>query len=263
MNRLKAEEGYSLAELVIAMAVTSMLFAAVWLVFDTSQKGYTRAAALEDAQAGARSGLDRMLSELRLAGGYWVGVIGGGNGITAAAETSITFVADVDADTVSAGVETTLKSDASADVTLDVSGVPTAFNTYTDTSLNDYAYVANGAAREVRQVSKVSGSTITLASALTSTYSKDSIVRSVETVTFGLDTKTNSITRKLGGGTAETLVDNVSALKLTYYDGSNPPVTTTDLSQIREIAITLTTKGSDGSLRTLTSRVRPRNLEFY
>lgn len=236
-----------------------MVAAAVFWVYDVSQKTYIRASSLEDAQLGARAGVDRMASEFRLIGAYWVGVTGAGSAITAASATSVTFVGDIDADTVSAGVETALSADASAGTTISVSAA-TGFNTYSSTALNDYVYVAYGATREVRQLSKVSGTTLTLSAALTSSYLKDSVVRSVETVTYTFDSKASTITRKLGGGDAETLVDNVTDLTLKYFDSSSAE--TSDLSLIQEIQISLTTKGSDGSLRTLSSRVRPRNLSL-
>lgn len=260
MRRLSGEKGYTLTELLVVIAIFGMISAAVYWVFDVSQKTYIRASSLEDAQLGARVGLERMASEFRAIGAYWVGVTGAGSAITAASATSITFVGDVDADTVSAGVETTLSADASAGTTMNVSGTAAAFNTYSSTTLNDFVYVAYGATREVRQLSKVSGTTLTLSTALTSSYLKDSIVRSVETVTYIFDSKTSTITRKLGGVDKETLVENVTDLTLKYFDAAS--VETADLSLIQEIQISLTTKGSDGSLRTMASRVRPRNLSL-
>lgn len=112
MRRYTKAEGYTLVELLIVMAIVGMVAAAILGVYQVSQDIYIRATALEDAQLGARAGLDRMASELRLIGSYWVGAPCGlpnCPAITAATATSITFLADVDADTLNAaGQEITL-----------------------------------------------------------------------------------------------------------------------------------------------------------
>jgi len=262
VNRLSTaeENGYTLAELLIVIAILGMVAAAVAGVYQVSLQAYTRATSLEDAQLGARAGLDRMSTELRLIGAYWTGADGAGDAITAATPTSITFLADVDRDTVNNGVETTVSAAATL-TAVPVSGAADAFNVYSSSALNDYVYIVNGATREVRQIAGVAGTIITLATALTNIYPAGSIVRSVETVTYAFDATANTLTRSVGGSGADTILDNVTDLSLTYFDangaslGSSPTVTL-----IREIQISLTTRGSDGSARTMTSRVRPRNL---
>jgi prepilin-type N-terminal cleavage/methylation domain-containing protein len=262
----RGQKGYSLAELLVVVAIFGMISAAVYWVYDVSHRTYTVATSLEDAQVGARAGIDRMASELRLIGAFWSGVTGGGPSIIAATATSITFVGDVDGDTVNAGVQTTLAANANPGVTIGLSGTvaqaAAAFGTYANPTRNDFVYVANGVTREVRQLQSVSGTTLTLGSPLVNTYPAGSMVRSVETVTYAFDPAAGRITRALGGSTAEVVVENVTGLTLTYFDGSDPPAQTADPSQVREIAISVTAKGSDGSVRTLTSRVRPRNLSL-
>ena len=265
MTRFTREDGFTLTELLLVIAILGMVAAAIVGVYQISLQTYTRATSLEDAQLGARAGLDRMATELRLIGAYWTGAPGVGNAITAATTTSVSFMADVNGDTVNNGAETTVNTNPNS-TTVGVSGTATqaanAFNVYSTSALNDYLYVANGATREVKQIAGLSGTTITLSTALTNSYAAGSVVRSVEIVTYTFNAATSGLTRSVGGSGADTIVDNVTGLTLTYFDGSNPPVQTSTLSQIREIQISLTTRGSDGSLRTMASRVRPRNLSL-
>jgi prepilin-type N-terminal cleavage/methylation domain-containing protein len=266
MRRHTKAEGYTLVELLIVVAIVGMVAAGILGVYQVSQGIYTRATGLEDAQSGARAGLDRMASELRLIGSFWVGASGAGNAITAATSASITFMADVNGDTVVNNAETTVAAGTTASgTTVQVSGTATqaadAFNVYPQSpALNDYVYIAKGGRREVKQISVLAGTTLTLvAPALTTTYPAGSLVRSVEIVTYNF--AANSLTRSVGGSGNDTIIDNVTGLTLTYFDangtslGASPPP-----ASIREIQMSLTTQGADGSRRTMTSRVRPRNL---
>ncbi len=261
MRRHTKAEGYTLVELLIVMAIVGMVAAAIFGVHQVSQDIYTRATALEDAQLGSRAGLDRMASELRLIGAYWSGAAGAGPAITAATATSISFQADVDADTLNvAGQEITLTAPA-------VSGNTSILvNRTTGSSGNafkagEWVHVANGAKREVKQIAAdyTTGLTIPLTptTPLTSSFPgspQPATVRSVETITYDLN---GTSLRRNGDG----IVENVNGLTLTYFGATgnllgSPP----DLAQIREIQMSLTTQGADGSRRTMTSRVRTRNL---
>lgn len=262
----RGEGGYTLIELLIVTAVLGIIAGALFNVFDVSQRLYTRSSSLEDAQTGARSGVDQLATELRLAGSYWADATGAGPAITAASATSITFIGDINADSASNGVDprtTTAVASGATSVTLDVPAAQVAGGFKTgNPALNDFVYVGNGFRREVRRLSAVAGSTLTLATPLTTptAFPVGSIVRSTETVTYAFDAPGSRITRTVGPGAAETLVENVTGFQLLYFDGSTPPVATAVLANIREIEIRVTTRGADGSVRTMRSRVKPRNL---
>lgn len=248
-----------MVELLVTIAILGMVAGAVFTVYQVFQQTYTRASGLEDAQLGVRAGLDRMATELRLAGAYYTGASNAGAAITAATSTSITFLGDIDADTLSsAGAEVLLSNAAASGANQIVVDRATGF------SASEYVHIANGAFREARQIVSTytaGNTTIPLATGttLTRAYPANSIVRSVESVTYSYDSSAKTLTRSLNAGTAEIVVDNVYGLTFTYYktDGTT---TTTTAADIYEIQIGLTTQGSDGSRRTLNSRVRPRNL---
>lgn len=258
------EGGYTLVELLIVIAVLGIIAGALFNVFDVSSRLYTRSSSLEDAQTGARSGVDQLATELRLAGAYWAEAIGAGSSITAASATSITFVGDINADSANNGVDprtTAAVASGATSVTLDVPAAQVAGGFKTgNLALNDHVYVGNGFRREVRRLSAVAGATLTLATPLTTAFPAGSLVRSTETVTYAFDAPGSRITRTVGPGAAETLVENVTGFQLSYFDGGTPPVPTAVLVSVREIEIQVTTRGADGSLRTMRSRVKPRNL---
>ncbi|MDD5558820.1 prepilin-type N-terminal cleavage/methylation domain-containing protein [Candidatus Methylomirabilis sp.] len=263
MKRVPETEGYSLVELLIVLAIAGLIGGAILGVYQVSQGIYTRATALEDAQLGARAGLDRMANELRLIGSYWVGANGAGNAITAASPASITFMANVDDSSVINGVEATATAFTANTVSLSLSATATAdaFKIYADpnSGLNDYIYIADGGTRDVRQITGIGGSTLTIASPLSSAYPVGSLVRDVKTITYTRNAGANTLTRRQGGANADTIIDNVTNLTFTYFSADGV-TQTADAALIREIRIDLTVQSPDGSARRMTTRVKPRSL---
>lgn len=261
MRHLAKTGGYTLTELLVAMALVGLVAGAVLGLYQVSQDIYIRASSLEAAQTGGRAGLHRMANELRLIGSFWVGATGAGNAITAATTNSITFLADVDADTLNnAGDEITLTAQAvsgSTSISVNRTTGSVGGNAF---SPGEWVYIANGATREVKQISENyrTGLSIRLTAPLTSTITntpQPAIVRSVETITYYL--KGTDLRRNHDG-----IVENVNGLTLSYFGGDgtllgSPP----NLTQIREIQIDLTVQGAtDGSKRFMTTRVKPRSL---
>jgi hypothetical protein len=139
------------------------------------------------------------------------------------------------------------------------SQVAGSFNVYPDATRNDWVYIGAGARpREVRQLAGVLGTSLALATPLDSDYLEGSLVRSIETVTYAFDPGTGQLTRRLGGAAPEVLVDNVTDFTLTYFDAAGVPTTVTE--EIREIQVSVTTRGTDGSPRTMMTRVKPWSL---
>jgi hypothetical protein len=77
-------------------------------------------------------------------------------------------------------------------------------------------------------------------------------------VTYEFDPGTGRLTRRLGGAAPEVLVDNVTDFTLTYFDAGGAPTTVTE--EIREIQVSLTTRGTNGSPHTMMTRVKPWSL---
>jgi prepilin-type N-terminal cleavage/methylation domain-containing protein len=262
-HAVRGDAGFSLAELLVAIAILGMMMAAIFVTLEVSQKTWTRATSVEEAQLGARAVLERMATEMRLIGSHYAGAAGGGTAITAATATSITFRGDMDADTVtSAGDEATTTAATSATPPHVTVSAATGF------CPNEILSIARGATREVGTISSISGTGLTLAASLATTFASGSTVRSVETVSYtynpadGTLTRSQTASRDSAGvctSPSDAVLSNVVGLTLEYFQ-SDGTTTAATPALIREIRINLTTRGTDGSRRTMTARVRPRSL---
>lgn len=279
MSRHTKADGYTMVELLVALAIAGVIGAAIVGVYRVSQDTYIRASSLEAAQTGARVGLDRMANELRLIGSYWVGAtcigIADCNAITAASSNSITFRANVyDLYMPNAtALEATATNNVTANtvsLSLSASDTDNAFKVYGNNALNDYIYIANAGTRELKQINTIGSNTLTLVSNLSSTYPVGSLVRDVKTITYTRNAGANTLTRTQGGDAADTIVDNVTGLFFIYFDSTgiipNPPAPCSGpgpnlaANLIREIRVDLQVQGPDGSARCMTTRVKPRSL---
>ncbi len=96
--------GFTLIELMVAMAIALILLAAVVSLFMGLSKSYTRQNAAADVQQAARAGVDFMAQSIRMAG---LDPAQTDNfRITVATETSFSFAADLDLDGNLGGTET-------------------------------------------------------------------------------------------------------------------------------------------------------------
>lgn len=98
--------GFTLIELLVAMAVASIMLAAVVSLFTTLERSYTRQNAAANVQQVTRAGVDFMAQSIRMAGLDPAQT--GDFGITVATATSITFSADLDLDGSVAGTGETI-----------------------------------------------------------------------------------------------------------------------------------------------------------
>ena len=254
-----SDSGYSLAELLVATAAAGLLMAGVFGVYQASQQSYGVATAQEEALIVGRAALDRMASDLRTLGAGWVKP---GGAILSASPTDITFLADVNSDTLdSEGIDLTLAEDALSGSTVVRVSASRGF------SREEFLQVADGAVMENRLVTSVAGRTLTLQSGLSTSYPAGSLIRSVETVSYALDAG-GTLRRTVGGSGAQPQAKGVRSLMLRYWDDGDPPreifpTTQADRDGIRQITVRLTvllTGGGSSVSRTIEASVRPRNL---
>jgi len=253
MLRLRGERGYTLTELLVVCAVFGMMMAGSLGLYKVAQETYTSTSERVDAQSVTRAAIDRMAADLRLAGSFVYGATNAPDTFTSVSSSAVTFLGDIDGDTVtSAGVEATASSAVTTSVVV---------SSTTGFSASEYLHIASGITREVGQISSIntSNNTLTISSSLTSVFVTNITVRSVESVTWTYDSSAQTLTRQVGSATADTIASNVSGFTLTYYNISN--TTTTTASDVRRVKISLTT-GTGSTRRTLEVDVQPVSLSL-
>jgi len=186
--------GFTLLELLIALAIFGFVMGAFYSVFITSDRAYRTQDGVAEAQQGLRVGLDLMVRDIRLAGLDPLDTAGAG--FEEATETKVRFTMDED-----------------------MNG-----------AIDDPIDSANP-----------------------------------ETLTYEFDNANQTLQRGIFEGTAgeeewHILISNVSDLTFTYLDEDGDE--TAISADIRTVIISMTCEGSyaEGTPRTLTTRVRCRNL---
>lgn len=261
-----AASGYTLAELLVAMAVAGLLMAGVFGVYQASQQSYGAATAGEEALLVARAAIDRMTSDIKMIGGGWSKPSGA---ILAASPTHISFLADVNADTLdSKGEDARLEVDAPPGATLVRVSSSQGFSAKKPGDPNgEFLQISDGAVSENRLVTQVAGRLLTLGSGLSTSYPARSLVRSIETVSYALD-GAGTLRRTVGGSGAQPLASRVRSLHLTYWDEKDPPaeilpVSQSDRDRVRRVTIKLVilvSSSGSSTVRTIESSAYLRNI---
>ena len=108
----RSEAGFSLAEVLTATAISSVVLLALYLLYDLNQVTFIKGEQQADLQQNARIAVDRIVRELRLAGFYPENppVIPPvcPTAIQSATATSIRFIADINSDGTTERIEYTL-----------------------------------------------------------------------------------------------------------------------------------------------------------
>ena len=103
------EAGFTLAEILMATAISSVVLLALYLLYDVNQVTFVKGEQQADLQQNARIAVDRIVRELRLAGfdPQTPTIIPApcATAIQSATATSIRFIADVDSDGTTERVE--------------------------------------------------------------------------------------------------------------------------------------------------------------
>jgi prepilin-type N-terminal cleavage/methylation domain-containing protein len=262
------QRGYTLAELLITVAILGLVMAAVLGVQMSSSKMFLRGENQAEAQQGARAAM-LMEEDLRMAGygcpdnGCPTPPPGPANQqkISAGTASSVTFWADTQ------NVSTAL----TANVAIGATTLPVT--SAASIAVNDRIYLTNGGTWETRVVTGVAGNNLTVAG-LTNAYPQGVQVGRPRTITYSYANGT--LSRDAGDGNGlQTLATGVTGFVFTYYPTSDTgtPITLTgapasvpaaSLSTIGRIQITTSTQSSQSasgySTFTINTNVRPRNL---
>lgn len=102
------EAGFSLAEILMATAISSVVLLALYLMYDINQVTFIKGEQQADLQQNARIAMDRIVRELRLAGfDPQTPPVGCATAINSATATSVSFIADVTSDGTTEKIEYT------------------------------------------------------------------------------------------------------------------------------------------------------------
>lgn len=263
------QAGFTLVEMLVTIAILGFAMAAIVGLYQATQRTTSFALAGEDAQTSTRAALDLIVNDLRLINAGRSMPASPSGFITTATATSITFLGDVNQDTLDL---TDPKNPKDATTT----GANAGATTITVSSATGFApgkwlYVADGSIDENVQITGVAGTTLALAAGLGKSYPANSIVRSVESVTWGWNAGSQSLCRSVGGGCTApfsndlTVATNVKAFQLRYFkaDGTELVSPVGPLDDIRRIRVSMTVQVGTGEqqvARQMEVDVRPRSL---
>jgi prepilin-type N-terminal cleavage/methylation domain-containing protein len=259
----RKKKGLTLIELLIALALSSILIAALYRVFISQHKTYGIQDQVADMQQNVRIAIGQMTREIRMAGygGNILAIFSNINGFTdivTPADNSITIIL---ADQVGVLKQTAAKGLNQLEVTN-----ASIFNTEKKrylclNGLNNYSIQSIGA------------DTITLTTSLSEDHVINEPVYLVKAITYslGLSGGKPALRRNENtGGGAQPVAENIESLQFAYFDKNgnvtaNPP-------DIRMIKVTVTAKtsrfdpdykGGDGyRRRILSSHINVRNMGF-
>ncbi|MFQ5858866.1 MAG: PilW family protein [Anaerolineae bacterium] len=248
------QRGFTLVELLVALAVVGLVMAAVVTLYVTGSRIYTAGTGRADAQQAARAAMVMLAEDLRLAGSGYP-TVSGLPKITAATATSITFWGDL------TNGSTILSQDVNAGDTA------LAVDSAAGVKPGDTIYLINGGAYEALAVSSAGGTSIAVGAGTTASYPQFTQVGLPKAITYSWNAATRTLSKDAGDGVgAQLLADGVQAFQLLYFDTGDAAIPeaslAANLENIRRITITMTGEapGQNPPVFTITSDVRPRNL---
>lgn len=269
-------KGVTLIELLIALVISSILIAALYRTFVGQQKIYGVQEQVADMQQNVRVAINRMMSEIRMAGFGSVGdvlsQVGGVNGFTDV------ILPNANALTIVGGFRqmSTLAANAAGGQNKITLANETAASEFDGAAQR---YISIGGLQS-NTVQSRAGAVLTLDKHLRATYPVGTPVFKIHAITYGIrnDGGVLVLFRDLYPNTAitrrDTVAENIEDVQFEYFDDANPPnqlaLPIADPGIIRMIRVTVraTTKmadpdfkGGDGfRRRTIASNIQIRNM---
>jgi prepilin-type N-terminal cleavage/methylation domain-containing protein len=258
-------KGMTLVELLVVLAVGSVLTAAMFGMFINQQKSYAMQDQVIDMQQTLRGAIDRMTREIRMAGygGNSLGVFGSINTFThiitpvnGSSHDSITILVADEVAKLSQNAP-----EGSSQLILSTSNV-------FDTSSKRYLCLQG---QNNYLIQAVTGSTVTLTTPLQEDHLVNESVGLVKAITYRIDPNTTNLVRDENTGEGgQILAENVENIQIRYTLASGAVVDSpASPEEIRMVSITLTVRTKrpypelpgDGYLRrVMTTGIEVRNL---
>jgi prepilin-type N-terminal cleavage/methylation domain-containing protein len=267
----KMNRGVTLIELLIALIISSVLIAALYRIFIDQQRTYTVQEQVVDMQQNVRTAVNRMMSEIRMAGFGGVGGVldlpGGVNGFTQVitpGDDTITII----------GAFKQIRRDQGDPILISsASGSQITLNYATDEfDRSGHRFISIGGV-ESSIVLQRNGRVLTLGSNLKFNHSANTPLFKIQAITYttGLSGGKLVLQRDENtGGGGQPLAENIENIQFEYSDASGNP--TANPANIRMVKVTVTArtnmsdpqfKGGDGyRRREIASNIHIRNMEF-
>jgi len=262
-------KGVTLIELLIALVMSSILIAALYRVFINQQRIYNTQEQVVDIQQSVRVAINRMMSEIRMAGfgnvGNVLNLVGGVNGFKQV------ITPGRDKITIVGGFKQIRRDNGGPILVSSVSGNTIKLNYATDDfDGSAHRFISIGGI-ESNTVLERSGRVLTLGSALRFNHPENTPIFKIEAITYqtGLTKDIPALKRNENtGGGAQPLADNIEDIQFEYFDTEGKP--TADPPNIRMVKVTVTArtkmsdpdfKGGDGyRRRQIGSNIYIRNM---
>jgi prepilin-type N-terminal cleavage/methylation domain-containing protein len=264
----------TLIELLVAMAISAILIAAIYRTFISQQKTYTVQEQVVDMQQNVRVAINRMMREIRMAGFGNVSDVlklGGVNGfsevVTPEGSNKITIVG---------GFKQIRRDNGDPIVVDSASGNQITLNYATDEfDGNAHRFICIGGI-ESNTVQSRSERILTLDEPLRYTHPPGTPIYKIQAITYGLrnnDDGVRVLFRDLYSNTRsskrETVAENIENVQFEYFDANAKPIAIP--ANIRMVKVTVTArtsmsdpefKGGMGGFRrrTITSNIHVRNM---
>ncbi|MBP1739765.1 MAG: hypothetical protein H6Q48_2058 [Deltaproteobacteria bacterium] len=259
------KKGMTLVELLIVLAVSSLLMAAIFGSFIHQQKSYAVQDQVIDLQQGLRAAVDRMTREIRMAGygGDILETFGNVNTFTHI----ITPANGTSQDSI-----TILVSDEVARLSQNAPAGSTQLNLNNsnvfDTSSKRYLCLQG---QNNYLIQAVSGNTVTLATPLQEDHLVNESVGLVKAITYRIDTNTTNLVKDENTGEGgQILAEDVENIQVRYTLASGAVVDSPATpEEVRMVSVTLTVRtktpytqySGDGYLRrVMTTGIEVRNI---
>jgi len=258
-NLLRKNKGLTLIELLVALTISGILVGAIYRTFIGQQKTYTVQERVVDMQQNVRASINRMMTEIRMAGFGNVSMLlpapyGSGPGVIIG---GTTYNDVVNPNTPVAGSVTILCGMGSTTIT----GFPAlnqiTVNSLTDSQGNtlfdtgDRQYVSIGGIESYR-ITNIAGNTLTLSGNLTYAHPVNTtLVFAIRAVSYQVDGTLTLLRDELPRPSTQAvaapqpIVDNIDNLQFVYLNANgNPPAQNADIRVI-EVTLRARTDSSD------------------
>lgn len=287
-DRFRARRGLTLIELLVAMAISGILIAAIYRTFIGQHRTYTVQEQIVDMQQNARVAISRMMREIRMAGfghvrdvlsradvGYGPGVNGFTQEITPGSNPfgqTITVVGGFKQIRRGNGDPISITSAIGDQITLNYA--TDEFDAPDGSDVNRHRFICIGGI-ESNTVRSRSEKTLTLDEPLRYTHPEGTLIYKVQAITYDLgmsDGKRALRRDEHTGGHAQPVAEHIETLQFTYTlaDGSESS-SPADPSRIRLVKASVTARtsmqdpefkgGAEGyRRRTVASNILVRNM---